>query len=119
MPSHRRLVPFNSVVATYPVDLSSEVNLFDPFTPFSICQALSVSGLWRRRRCPLSAAHVDGSPYEESGDSSDVSRGRSVFAGPKRNLRDTRACSLNPSPHHKITETGENLSRGVPFSAAC
>ena len=59
------------------------------------------------------------SPYEESGDASDVSRGRSVFAGRKMNPRDTSGCSQNPSPSHKITETGENLSRGVPFSAAC
>jgi hypothetical protein len=59
------------------------------------------------------------SPYEESGDSIDVSRGRSVFADPNMNPRDTSGCSLNPSPSHKITETGENLGRGVHFSAAC
>ncbi len=38
------------------------------------------------------------SPYEESGDSSNVSRGRSVLAGPKMNPRDTSGCSQNPSP---------------------
>jgi hypothetical protein len=64
--------------------------------------------------------HVRGrglqlSPYEESDDASDVSRGRSVFAGPKMNPRDTSGCSQKPSPSHKITETGENLSCGVPF----
>ena len=37
------------------------------------------------------------SPYEESGDSSNVSRGRSVLAGPKMNPRDTSGCSQNPS----------------------
>src|SRR5580700_12251500 len=37
------------------------------------------------------------SPHEESGDSSDVSRGRSVLAGPKMNPRDTSGCSQNPS----------------------
>src|SRR5712671_5120361 len=37
------------------------------------------------------------SPYEESGYSSDVSRGRSVLAGPKMNPRDTSGCSQNPS----------------------
>jgi hypothetical protein len=37
------------------------------------------------------------SPYEESGDSSNVSRGRSVLAGPKMNPRDTSGCSKNPS----------------------
>jgi hypothetical protein len=59
------------------------------------------------------------SPYEKSGDSSDVSRGCSIFAGPKIHLRDTSGRSLNPSPNHKITETGENLSCGAHFSAAC
>ena len=38
-----------------------------------------------------------------------------MFAGPKMNPRDTSGCSQKPSPSHKITETGENLSRGVPF----
>ena len=56
---------------------------------------------------------------EKSGDSSDVSRGRSVLAGPKMNPRDTSGCSQNPSRITKITETGGNLSRGVHFSAAC
>ena len=37
------------------------------------------------------------SPDEESGDSSDVSRDRSVFAGPKMDLRDTSGCSQSPS----------------------
>src|ERR1035438_7045083 len=37
------------------------------------------------------------SPYEESGDSSNVSRGRSVLAGPKMNPRDTSGCSQAPS----------------------
>src|SRR4029453_17060300 len=37
------------------------------------------------------------SPDEESGDSSDVSRGCSVLAGPKMNPRDTSGCSQNPS----------------------
>jgi hypothetical protein len=36
------------------------------------------------------------SSYEKSSDSSDVSRGRSIFAGPKINLLDTSGCSLNP-----------------------
>src|SRR5437588_10148763 len=59
------------------------------------------------------------SPYEESGGSSDVTRGRRVFAGPRMNPQDTSGCSLNPSPSHKITETGKNLSHRVHFSAAC
>jgi hypothetical protein len=59
------------------------------------------------------------SPYEESSDASNVMRGRSVLAGPKMHPQDTSGCSQNPSPNHKITETGENLSRGVHFSAAC
>ena len=54
-------------------------------------------------------------PYEESGDSSNVSRGRSVLAGPKMNPQDASGCSQNPPPNHKISETGENLSRGSPF----
>src|ERR1039457_4459642 len=37
------------------------------------------------------------SPYEESGDSSHVSRGRSVFAGPKMNSRENSGCSQTPS----------------------
>jgi hypothetical protein len=59
------------------------------------------------------------SAYEKSGDTKDVSRGRSIFSGPQINLRDTSGCSLKPSPNHKITETGENLSCGAHFSAAC
>jgi hypothetical protein len=59
------------------------------------------------------------SPYEESGDSSDVSRGRSVFAGPNINLRDTSGRSLKPLPESQNHGDWENLSRSVPFSAAC
>ena len=58
------------------------------------------------------------SPYEESGDSSDVSRGRSVLAGPEI-IRGTPADAARTLPNHKITETGENLSRRAHFSAAC
>jgi hypothetical protein len=42
-----------------------------------------------------------------------------VLAGPKMNPRDTMRMQPKPFPNHKITETGENLSRGVSFSAAC
>ena len=59
------------------------------------------------------------SPYEESGDSSDVSRGRSVLAGPKNESAEHQRMQPEPFPNYKITETGENLSRGVHFSAAC
>jgi len=58
------------------------------------------------------------SPYEESGDSSDVSRDRSLLAARKW-TRATPADAAKTFPTHKITETGENLSRGAHFSAAC
>src|SRR5271169_7159657 len=70
-------------------------------------------GLHLRGRC------LQLSSYEESGDSSNVSRGLSVLAGPKMNPRDTSGCSQNPFPNHKISQTGEYLSRGAHFSAAC
>src|SRR5271170_1555611 len=55
------------------------------------------------------------SPYEESGDSSDLSRGRSVLAGPKMKSAGRQRMQPEPFPNHKITETGENLTRGVHF----
>ena len=58
------------------------------------------------------------SPYEESGYSSDVSRDRSLLAARKW-TRATPADAAKTFPTHKITETGENLSRGAHFSAAC
>jgi hypothetical protein len=45
----------------------------------------------------LCGGGVQLSPYEESGDASNVSRARSVLAGPKMNPRDTSGCSQNPS----------------------
>jgi hypothetical protein len=42
-----------------------------------------------------------------------------VLAGPKMNPPDTSGMQPDPFPNHKITETGENLSRKVHFSAAC
>ena len=58
-------------------------------------------------------------PYEESGDSSNVSRGRSRLADPENESAGHQRMQPEPFPNHKITETGENLSRGVHFSAAC
>src|ERR1035437_3165736 len=76
-------------------------------------------GLQGRMGLHLRGRGLQLSPYEESGDSSNVSRGRCVLAGPKMNPQDTSGCRQKPFPNHKITGTGENLSRGAPFSAAC
>src|SRR5882724_9216265 len=54
------------------------------------------------------------SPYEESGDSSNVSRGRSVLAGPKMNPRDTSGCSQNPSESQNDRNWRESKSQS-PF----
>src|SRR5208337_1015513 len=51
------------------------------------------------------------SPYEESADASNLSRGRSVLAGPKMNPRDTSGCSQNPSPITKSRRLEESKSR--------
>src|SRR5215471_16674481 len=60
------------------------------------------------------------SPYEESGDSSDVSRGRGVLAGSQgRNESTGHQMQPQPFTNQKITETGEHLSTAVHFSAAC
>jgi transposase len=50
----------------------------------------------------FAAAAYNFSPYEESGDASNVSRGRGVLAGPKMNPRDTRdaARTLPESQNH-------------------
>jgi hypothetical protein len=45
-------------------DLLLEVNC-DWLRVFSIFQALSVSGLWRRR-CPLAASHMDGAVHSSA-----------------------------------------------------
>ena len=45
------------------------------------------------------------SPYEESGDSSDLSRGRSVLANAKMNPRDKHRIKPEPFPNHEITDT--------------
>jgi len=58
------------------------------------------------------------SPYEESRDPSNVSRGRLCVRRPEINPRDTTGCSQKGS-ESQITETAEDLSRGVAFSAAC
>jgi len=59
----------------------------------------------------LCCSRLQLGPDEEFSDSSDVSRGCSVLAGPKPNPRGNSGYSQN----HKITETGENLSREASF----
>src|ERR1022692_4478718 len=55
------------------------------------------------------------SPYEESGDASNVSRGRSVLAGPKTNPRDTSGCSQNPSRITKSLRRERESKSRSPF----
>src|ERR1022692_3196885 len=76
-------------------------------------------GLEGRMGLHLRGRGLQLSPYEESGDARDVSRGRCGLAGPKMNPLDANRCRQKPFPNHKITGTGENLSHGVPFSASC
>src|ERR1022692_5126760 len=55
------------------------------------------------------------SPYEESGDASNVSRSRSVLAGPKTNPRDTSGCSQNPSRITKSLRRERESKSRSPF----
>ena len=42
-----------------------------------------------------------------------------MFADSKMNPRDNHRMQPEPFPNDKTTKTGENLTRGVHFSAAC
>ena len=53
------------------------------------------------------------SPYEESGDSSNVSRGSQCARRSENESAGHQRMQPEAFPNHKITETGENLSRGV------
>src|SRR5437660_5660301 len=55
------------------------------------------------------------SAHAEPGDSSDVSRCRSVSNGSKNDLRTASGCTQSPSQSHKIAEPEENLCRLHPF----
>src|ERR1035437_7791307 len=55
-------------------------------------------GLQGRMGLHLRGRGLQLSPYEESGDSSNVSRGRCVLAGPKMNPQDTSGCRQKPFP---------------------
>jgi hypothetical protein len=58
------------------------------------------------------------SPYAESGDSSDVGQGRSVFAGPKRSASHQRM-QLKLFPESQNRGAWRERNRDLPFSAAC
>src|ERR1035437_9643790 len=67
----------------------------------------------------LCCSRLQPGPYAESSDSNGVSQGRSAFAARKTICGPPADGRQNPSPSHKIAETGENLSRDISFSAAC
>jgi hypothetical protein len=62
----------------------------------------------------LAGRGLQVSPHEESGDTSDVSRGCNVL--PRTDLRGASP-QPEPFPNHRITESGKNLSHGVHSSA--
>ena len=115
---------FTSAAAAYNLVTCRRATITRPricYGPPKRTFAHATASIWHQQHVPAASAVTNSlrqatSPHAESGDSSRVSKGRSVFVGACGPAADA---TKNSSLSHKSRKPGEVLSRNIAFSAAC